>query len=363
MATTSEVTLALRPERRLEVIDVTKHIEEQYGDVLHRHENAFYCSYHTTAGYLDQRLSERLDYDPESIRVFLQPFQQLFPPDANYRHDQLSLRTELSEKQRANEPRNADSHLTFMSSGLLNCARYDNPGDHPVFFIDLDGVNPEAAEEYQQRSRRTTVIAYNEEIPVFQDEIRVPVSNHRVDSINLKAHDLGIFERVHELVQRYGIEQGRVEFSLNDNESHAALTVNEDETLLMQHDLREVLQNPMRFMAEKGWRMISDPKAIPGKAKNYAKYDLVQLTNKVLDKMGLSESVIERVIEKLLAVPAERFLRMQRSVSLLVNDYEEGSCGTIIQGRYQSPLLVQWNKPSSSRKSSRTLKVTLYRFN
>jgi hypothetical protein len=127
----------------------------------------------------------------------------------------------------------------------------------------------------------------------------------------------------------------------------------------MKHDLAEVLRDPLRFMARKGRNMLRDPGAIPGKAKNYAKYDLVRLVNKVLDTLGLSESLVERVIDKCFAVPAERFLRMKRSVSLLVTEDPTNGEGTIVQGRYQSPILVQWRK---SEPQARSLNVKLTRF-
>ena len=127
----------------------------------------------------------------------------------------------------------------------------------------------------------------------------------------------------------------------------------------MKHDLREVLKDPLQFMARKGRNMLRDPGAIPGKAKNYAKYDLVRLVNKVVDTLGLSESLVERIIDKCLAVPAERFLRMKRSVSLLVTEDASNGEGTIEQGRYQSPILVQWRK---SNPQARRLRVRLTRF-
>ena len=53
------------------------------------------------------------------------------------------------------------------------------------------------------------------------------------------------------------------------------MTINEYETLLMQHDLAEVLRNPLKFAAQKARHAWSDPLAVPVKAMEYAKYDLV----------------------------------------------------------------------------------------
>jgi len=177
--------------------------------------------------------------------------------------------------------------------------------------------------------------------------------------VSLRDPRLGLFDRLHELLAERNITTGRVTIDLPPDEQHAGLTVNEYETLLMKHDLAEVLRDPLRFMARKGRNMLSDPGAIPDKAKNYAKYDLVRLVNKVVDTLGLSESLVERVIDKCLAVPAERFLRMKRSVSLLVTEDEANGQGTIVQGRYQSPILVQWRTPGTDY---RRLTVRLTRF-
>ena len=358
MTSTSEVTLELHPRQRLDIIDVNAHLQEQFGDVLAPHQKALYCSYHTTAGFLEQRLCERLGYSRDSVHAFLEPFQQLFPPGADYRHDQLHLRTELSEEQRRVEPRNADSHLTFIGSGLEHCVTYVNAPDAPVYLIDLDGFNPNGVNGSRRRRRRATVLGFDREETVARAQLTVPVSGHPIDSVNLRDASLSFFEELHDLVARHDLRKGRIEVALADEECHAGLTVNEDETLLMTHDLADVLHDPMKFMAEKGLGMLRDPRAIPGKAKDYAKYDLVQIVNKFLDKTSLSESFVERVINKFFAVPAGHYLRMKRSVSLLVTD-QGGASGQIVSGRYQSPLLVQWRKSDCQQ---RRLNVTLSRF-
>jgi hypothetical protein len=58
-------------------------------------------------------------------------------------------------------------------------------------------------------------------------------------------------------------------------------------------------------------------------------------------------------------MPAARFLRMKRSVSLLVSDRAVPGQGTIIEGTYQSPILVQWHRGA---RQIRTLDLTLTRF-
>ena len=151
-----EISLALVPRARLDVIDVTQRITQEFGDLLQPYRRALYCSYHTTAGYLEQSLCARLRYSRERVAPFIRAFQGLFPPGAGYRHDQLQFRAELSEEERRREPRNADSHLTFISSGLRNCVTYVNRPGTPVYFIDLDGIH-----EKGRRTRRTTVLGYD----------------------------------------------------------------------------------------------------------------------------------------------------------------------------------------------------------
>jgi hypothetical protein len=84
----------------------------------------------------------------------------------------------------------------------------------------------------------------------------------------------------------------------------------------------------------------------------------VRFINKLVDALGLNESVIERAVARAMAVPAERFLRMKRTVNLLVSDSQSPGHGTIVQGMYQSPILVQWRR---SMKRSRTIDITLSR--
>ena len=350
-----ELKLDLTPATRFDLINVTNRVRQEYGEVLRRYRRALYHSYHTTAGYFEQSLCERLQNNRDTISRVVQYFQTLFPPNADYRHDQLELRAELSDEQKLIEPRNADSHLTFISSGLMNCVTYENQPTVPVYFVDLDGVYGKTT-----RQRHTTVIGFNTEETVREIWREIPVSGHPIDSVNLRDPRFGLFEELQELIDHYEIVKGRVDISLGAGELQTGLTVNEYETLLMKHDLVDVLRYPLRFMVETGRRMIREPRAIPGKALNYAKYDLVQVVNEVVDALGLSESFFERVVDKFLAVPASRFLWMKRSLSLLVSDQEEDGEGSIIQGKYQSPILVQWNRPANA--ATRRIGVRIVRF-
>ena len=350
---TAEITLALRPQARFELINVRDLLREQFGSLFRSFRKTVYYSYHTTAGYLDPRVCSRLNHDSESLQAFLETFQKLFPPQANYQHDRMHLRSELSEEQRRAEPKNADAHLTFISSGLSNCVTYQADQEIPVYFIDLDGTNGATC-----RQRLTTVVGVNRETLAGQTRLDVPVSSHPVDSVNLRDPRLGLFEKLYEKLDHYDLSRGCIKLSLDSEERHAGLTVNEYETLLMKHDLMEVLKNPLRFMAEKGRHIIRDPRAVPTKAKEYAKYDLVQIINEFVDAFGLSESLFERIVDKFLALPAARFLRMKRTATLLVRESQDGR-PEIIQGTYQSPILVQWRRSAERR---RTLKASFLRF-
>lgn len=334
------VTLELTPRSRTDVIDVAAEVEERAPETLRRYKRAIYCSYHTTAGFLEQALLTRLRHSPDGLHSMIRAFQHVFPADAPYRHDQLDERTELSDEQRRTEPRNADSHLTFIGSGLRNCATYVNRPDTvlPVYLVELDGTY-----EGRPRRRRTTVLAYNEERRVLRRTLQLPVSRHPVDSINLADPRVGLIEQINEWLQQEGVGQGRVDVTLAAQERNAGLTVNEYETLLMQHDLADVLRNPLRFMREKGRNMLIDPRSVPAKTINYAKYDLVHLFNGLMESLGIDESGLERLLARFIAVPAERFLRMKRSVSLLVADPEGRGRTEIVRGTYQSPILVQWS--------------------
>ena len=156
------------------------------------------------------------------------------------------------------------------------------------------------------------------------------------------------------------MEKGRIDLALAPNERHAGLTVNEYETLLMRHDLAEVLRNPLKFVAMHGKHMLLDPKAIPSKTMDYAKYDLVHLFNEVMDAFGVSESVVEKILSTFIRVPASRFLRMKRHVSLLFSDSPQHGKSRIVHGTYQSPILVQWDHAAGQ---ARHLEVTFTSFN
>ena len=344
-----DLTLELAPQARFEVVELRSRFRDEH-EALKAYDQCLYWSAHTTAGFLDRSLAQRLS--PSGVPTYVDAFRSIFPEGAGYEHDQLDRREDLAPEQRTVEPRNADSHLAFIAGGLRTCITHPNRSDEPVCFVELDGGS-----EGRARRRMARVIGFNREVEVARATIQVPVSTHPIDSINLKDPRLGITAQLTDLVARAGIGRGRVQLSLGDAERHSGLTVNEFETLLMRHDLAEVLRNPLRFAAEKSRHMFANPLAVPGKALGYAKYDFVRVLNSGLDSLGLRGSVVEKFLARTLAVPAARFFRMRRSVSLLVAERPDGTTG-LIEGTYQSPILVQWQR---APHEMRTLDVVLTR--
>lgn len=341
-STPVQIGLTLNPSRRFEAIDVNERVRAEAGDLLQRYKRTLYCSLHTTAGYLDQSLAGRMHHHHGRLAQFFDAWHALFPPEADYDHDKMDLRSELSDAQKETEPRNADSHLTFIGSGMRNCVTYRNQPPAPVYFIDLDGTNGAAC-----RERKTTIVAYDEERVVARDSFVVPVSHHPIDSVNLGDPRLGLVERINQLLAESGLEKGRVDISLTASERNVGLTVNEYETMLMRHDLVEVLQDPLKFAAQRGRHMIDDPLAIPTKTLNYAKYDFPRLLNSAMEALHWDRSVLERTMAKLMAVPARRLLRSRRVTFLATHDAASGR-PMLVRGTYQSPILVQW-QPADER--------------
>jgi hypothetical protein len=231
-----------------------------------------------------------------------------------------------------------------MASGLRTCVTHPNRPGEPVFFVDLDGINGG-----QPRRRLARLVGFRHERAVGSARIEVPVSTHPIDSINLKDPRLGVYAQLADFVKQAGVAKGRLRVSLDSSERHSALTVNEYETLLMKYDLAEVLANPLRFVAEQYRNAMADPRAVPAKTLGYAKYDLVRVLNRGLDTFGLRGSIVEKVLARTLAVPAARFFGMRRSIDLLVSSDDSNGTG-IVEGTYQSPILVQWQQAANSAR-------------
>lgn len=346
--------VTLTPRTRFEAIDVVQSVGRDYGRVLDDHRRVLYCSHHTTAGFFDAATAKRLSNQKDRLEPFVDTFRTLFPQHAGYRHDVMDLRAELTEDQRKTEPPNADAHLAFIGAGLKNCVTYDHrPGD-PVYFMDLDGEH-----QGRCRCRTATVLAYDREALVETRPYTVPVTRHAIESVNIGDARLGLFQQIEELIARHGVTYGRLDIGLADGETAAAVTVNEFETLLMRYDLQEVLQDPLRYVMRQGRRALADPRMVPAKSRGYAKYDLVQIVNSMIDALGLSESAVERLVARLMGYPAQRLLRLKRSISFPIGPDSQGR-PAIIRGRYQSPILIQW-RPTKEKQRRLMIRLTRFR--
>ncbi|MFQ5843265.1 MAG: hypothetical protein ACE5I8_12610, partial [Thermodesulfobacteriota bacterium] len=187
-----EISLDLIPRSRFDIIDVARKINDAYGDLLEKYRMTTCCSFHTTAGYLEQRPCAKLGYSQKRLDHFIKTFQVLFPPDAEYRHDCMELRKDLSGSEKERESPNADSHLIFIGAGLKNCVTYVNRPKLPIYFIDLDGVY-----RHCRRNRRTTILAYNKNEIVYHGRFLIPVTGeHPVSSLNLKDPRYGLFSHL-----------------------------------------------------------------------------------------------------------------------------------------------------------------------
>jgi thiamine phosphate synthase YjbQ (UPF0047 family) len=344
-----DLSLEIAPRARFDVLDLRSRVAEEHGDALDAYPHALYWSAHTTAGFLERGARGRLD--PGRIATYIDTLRRIFPEGAGYAHDRLSCRVDLDAAQRAVEPKNGDSHLAFIAGGLRPCVTLPNRAGEPVCFVDLDGMN-----EGRARRRQTRVIGFHREAPAGSMRLRVPLTGHAIDSVSLKDPRLGIYEQLAEFVARAGVGKGRLHIALGRGVSDATLTINEYETLLMKHDLAAVLRNPLRFMAEGSRNALHNPRAVPGKALGYARYDLVRVLNTGLDTLRLRGSLLESLLARTLSVPASRVFSAERSISLLVAEREDGRSGPV-EGIYQSPILIQWRR---APRDVRELDVTLY---
>src|ERR1041385_7180677 len=190
-----EVTLELTPRARFDIIDVRARLRAIHGGLLDVYPRHLYHSFHTTAGYLEQSLATRLTREKDTVAPYVEVFRAMFPEGAGYEHDRLDRRQDLTTEERAVEPRNADSHLTFMAAGLSTCVSYVNRPQEPVCFVDLDGIT-----DGKPRRRLTSIVGFTREREIARVRIAVPVSDHPVDSVNLKDPRLGIYEQILALV-------------------------------------------------------------------------------------------------------------------------------------------------------------------
>ena len=127
----------------------------------------------------------------------------------------------------------------------------------------------------------------------------------------------------------------------------------------MRHDLADVLREPFRFVAEKARHVWNEPRSVPLKARAYARYDVVQAVNQLVDVLGLPTSRIEQLVARTLAKPAERLFGVKRSIDLLVSNVNTSGQTAIVEGTYQSPILIHWR---NAERNTYTVRATLSRF-
>ena len=113
-----EIFLTISPKERFDMIDIAKMAMEHVNGKADLYQKAMYSSFHTTAGYLEQSLCSRLQYNKDRIASYIRAFRHLFPINANYLHDKMELRSELSESQKKVEPKNARYHHTIITYRL-----------------------------------------------------------------------------------------------------------------------------------------------------------------------------------------------------------------------------------------------------
>ena len=205
------------------------------------------------------------------------------------------------------------------------------------------------------RERQTVIVGFDRERIVAEMSVNVPVSKHPIDSINLADPRLGVVQSVNDLIKQIGVERARVDLVVDSAERNVGLTVNEYETMLIQNDLVDVLRNPLRFARLRGRHMIEDPLAIPAKTLSYAQYDAVRILNSLMEALRLDQSSFERLMAKVMSFPARCFFRSRR-VSFLATTDAEHSVPQLVRGRYQSPILVQW-QPAESQTRRVGIKV------
>lgn len=317
-AAPQHVTVCLQPARRVAVLPVRAAVRATHPEVL-AYPHVLYSAHHTTAGFLDAEARHQAGAEARRIRNFLAPYRALFPYGAGYQHDQMHLRTELRPAQRRCEPHNADAHLTYIGAGLTACTR--TASETEVALVDLDGVNNETG---HRRQRRVTALGFTETATVVSFEVPVPAPHADRGATSLHDPRLDLVARIQAALTHYDVSYGCVRLALTGDTRGAALVINEFETQLMHHDVARVLREPKAF---------SRVKQIPAPAGGSS-------------HAPPQTSAVER--------PED--LRLSSTCRLMVRPPQNNGRSRLVQGRYQSPILLHW-KPRS-----RTVQVTIERY-
>ena len=227
----------------------------------------------------------------------------MFPEGREYEHDKMDRRTELSEDQKPIEPQNADSHLAFMAGALRTCVTYQNKPGAPVSFIDLDGVHKGRPGAGSPRS-----LATRSRKPVAQTaagRARLRPRGGLGQPEEPEVRDLRAVLRAREAARRH---QGPA--AHHARARRAACRAHRERVRNAADAPRPVggAARPAPVHGREGRPHPGEPRAIPAKTLDYAKYDLVRVFNRLLDAVGLRESMVETVLSQAIAMPAARFL-------------------------------------------------------
>jgi hypothetical protein len=68
-----------------------------------------------------------------------------------------------------------------------------------------------------------------------------------------------------------------------------------------------------------------------------------------MEALSLDQGSLERLVAKVMSLPARRFVRSRRVSFLAAGDTATASA-TLLRGTYQSPILVQWQSPERQQR-------------
>ena len=127
-----DLTLEVAPQKRFDVVEMRSRFADEHA-ALAAYPHCLYWSSHTTAGSRSQHLHAA---PCPHVSTYVEAFRT---PARRRRRARPTGAPTDSMLGRATEPRNADSHLAFIASGLRPCHPPNQPGE-AVCFVDLDGI-------------------------------------------------------------------------------------------------------------------------------------------------------------------------------------------------------------------------------
>ena len=166
----------------------------------------------------------------------------------------------------------------------------------------------------------------------------MPVSKHPIDSVNLADPRLGLLEQINELLARSGPRaRPRRHRRSRPSERNVGLTVNEYETLLMQTRPRRGAEGPAALRGDQGAAHARRPaRRSPARRSNYAKYDVVRVLNSLMEALRLDQSSLERLVAKVMSVPARGSCARAGSASSPARDGDHAAA-RVVRGTYSEP--------------------------